>query len=171
MPKQQQITDTDKDLGLAMVNLSWLVFHGSFYILNAPWDEHSMMLFKSVPELCFIGLFAVLDKATIDHSAPLEKWHLERSALPGPLTLTSKQFERQQNVMSKHIFSQYDLDIWPTTLTYNPNLAKVKVNPHAKNQGRRSNGSSRRVQTDKRINGQTNKQTLPNVLSPLLRGR
>ena len=50
-----------------------------------------------------------------------------------PLTLTSKQVERQQN-MSKHIFSQFDLELWPTTLTYNPNLAKVKVDPHATNQ-------------------------------------
>jgi len=65
-------------------------------------------------------------------------------------------------------FSLFDLDLWPTILTYNPRLAKVKVDPHAKNQGQmvhgqRSNGSNRRAPTDKR--------TLPNVLSPLLRGR
>ncbi len=34
--------------------------------------------------------------------------------------------------MSKHIFLLFDLDLWPTTLTYNPSLAKVKVDPHAK---------------------------------------
>ena len=32
-------------------------------------------------------------------------------------------------------FLAFDLDIWPSTLTYNPNLAKVKVDPHTKNQG------------------------------------
>ena len=31
-------------------------------------------------------------------------------------------------------FSLFDLNLWPTTLTYNPRLAKVKVDPHAKNQ-------------------------------------
>jgi len=63
-------------------------------------------------------------------------------------------------------FSLFDLDLWPTTLTYNPRLAKVKVDSHAKNQGQRSNGSNRRSPTDKR----TDTQMLPNVLSPLLRG-
>ena len=47
-------------------------------------------------------------------------------------------------------FSLFDLDVWPTTLTYNPRLAKVKVDPHAKNQGQRSNGSNRRSPTVKR---------------------
>jgi len=41
------------------------------------------------------------------------------------------------------------------TLTYNPSLAKVKVNPHAKNQGQRSNGSNRRAPTDKRTDTHT----------------
>ncbi len=45
--------------------------------------------------------------------------------------------------MSKHNF-------WHLTLTYNPILAKVKVEPHAKNQGRRSNSSAVRAQTDGR---------------------
>jgi len=47
-------------------------------------------------------------------------------------------------------FSLFDL--WPTTLTYNPRLAKVKVYPHAKNQGK-----GQTVQTGERpqTNGQT----------------
>ncbi len=45
------------------------------------------------------------------------------------------------------------------TLTYNPNLAKVKVDPHTKNQGRRSNGSAVRGRTDKRTDGQTDRRT------------
>jgi len=35
------------------------------------------------------------------------------------------------------------------TLTYNPRLAKVKIDPRDKNKGQRSNGSNRRVPTDK----------------------
>ena len=37
--------------------------------------------------------------------------------------------------------------------TYNLRLAMAKVDPHAKNQGQRSNGSNRRVHTDKRTDG------------------
>ncbi len=47
-----------------------------------------------------------------------------------------------------HIFWPYDLDLWPTTLTYNPSLAKFKVYPHTKNQDHRSNGLAVRVLTD-----------------------
>jgi len=46
-------------------------------------------------------------------------------------------------------FSLFDLDLWHMTLTYNPRLTKVKVDHHAKNQGQMSNGSNRRVPTDK----------------------
>ena len=45
--------------------------------------------------------------------------------------------------------TQFFIDLWPTTLTYNPRLAKVKVDPHAKNQGQRWNGSNKRTPTDK----------------------
>ncbi len=37
-------------------------------------------------------------------------------------------------------------------------LAEVKVDPHAKNQGQMSNGSSRRAQTDKQTDKQTHRQ-------------
>ena len=52
-----------------------------------------------------------------------------------------------------HNLLPYDLDLWPTTLTYNPKVAKVKVDTHAKNQGHRSNSSNRRAQTNGRTNG------------------
>jgi len=52
-------------------------------------------------------------------------------------------------------FSLFDLDLWLTILTYNPRLAKVKVDPHAKSQGQRSNSSHRRVPTDKRTHTHT----------------
>jgi len=62
------------------------------------------------------------------------------------------QFKRES--VSKHTL--FDLDLWPTTLTYNHRLAKVKFDPHAKNQGQRSNGSTgERSQT----NGHTHTHT------------
>ena len=48
----------------------------------------------------------------------------------------------------------FDLDIWATTLTYNSNLAKVKVILHTKYQGRTSNGSAMRGGTDGQIDRQ-----------------
>jgi len=46
----------------------------------------------------------------------------------------------------------YDLDL-------NHRLANVKVNPHVKNKGQRSNCSNRRVPTDKRTDTHTHAHT------------
>ena len=62
------------------------------------------------------------------------------------------------------IFHSLTLTFDLRPLIFNPRLTKDKVDPHAKNQGQRSNGSNRRAPTDKR----TDTRTLPNVLSPLL---
>ena len=115
-------------------------------------------------------LYLAKPSTTIDHSAPVKKWHLnlqprpltltlnfDLDLWPWPLTLTSKQVKRQQNVKSKHVSNIFDLDLWPTTLTYNPRLVKVK-DPHAKNQGRRSNGSSVRALMDRQTDGRTDGQ-------------
>jgi len=71
-------------------------------------------------------------------------------------------------------FSLFDLELWLTTLTYNPKLAKVKVDPHAKNQGQTVQIGECPQQTDTHThtwtNGRTHTWMLPNVLSPLLRG-
>ncbi len=48
--------------------------------------------------------------------------------------------------MSKH-------DFWHLTLTYNLNLAKVKVNLHTKYQGHMSNGSAVRAVTGRQADG------------------
>ena len=75
-----------------------------------------------------------------------------------PWLLTSFSGRRLKNM----IF-MLGLDLWPTTLTFNPIKARVKVNLHAKNQGRRSNGLAMRAQTDRRTDTQThgtNKGTL-----------
>ncbi len=63
-----------------------------------------------------------------------------------------------KHYISKTTKSAFDLDLWPTNLTKNPMLPKVKVDPLPKNQGQRSNG---RALTDRRMDG----QMLPNVLS------
>jgi len=64
-------------------------------------------------------------------------------------------------------FSLFDLDLWPTTLTSNPRLAKVKIDPHDKNQGHRSNGSNRRAPTDKRTDTHTG--ATKRIISPTTR--
>ena len=53
---------------------------------------------------------------------------------------------------------------WPTTFTYNPRLAKVKVDPRAKDQGQWFKQESAHRQTDEHRRAHT--RTLPNVLSP-----
>ena len=112
-------------------------------------------------------LYLAKPSATIDHSAPAEKQHLELNIWPWTLTLTAKQVERQQNIMSKYVSSSFDLELWPMTLTYNPNLAKVKVNHHARNQGHRSNGSNRRAGTNKHTDKQTD--ATKRIVSPASR--
>ena len=64
----------------------------------------------------------------------------------------------------------FDLDLWPTTLTYNPRLAKVNIDPHAKNQDQKSNGSNRRA-TDKWTDTHTRTHTdaTKRVISPATR--
>jgi len=62
----------------------------------------------------------------------------------------------------KH-FSMFDLDL-------NPKLAKVKVDPHAKNQGQRSNGSNRSAPTDKQTDTHTHHTDAPKrIISPATR--
>ena len=97
-------------------------------------------VFKSVADLCFTESFAVLGKAKYQY---------------GPLRACRKTAQDRQTDPTKQ-FLPFDLEPWPTTLIYNPSLAKVKVDPHTKNQGRRSNGSDRRARTDKQTHRQTN---------------
>jgi len=52
-------------------------------------------------------------------------------------------------------------------LTYKPRLAKVKVDPHAKNEGHRSNGSNRRAPTDKRTD--THMDATKRIIAPATR--
>ncbi len=111
-------------------------------------------------------LYLAKPSAIINHYAPVEKDVMTDKGIKEHLTLTStltmaddhdlwpwpwsklKDLEmwRQNTVFG----APFDLDLWPTTLTNKPNLAKVKVN-HAKNQGCMSNGSSVRALTDRQM--------------------
>ena len=90
----------------------------------------------------------------------------------------TNQFENQllkrhQNTMTKHILLPHDKTHfttawhWPLTLTYNPSLVNVKVDPHAKNKVRRSNGWDRRGQTNGRTDGQMDATKC--IISPAMR--
>ncbi len=62
----------------------------------------------------------------INHCAPENQpWH---HLWPQPLTWTLKQ--GNCDVITR--FLAFDLDFWPMTLTYNPNLTMVKVTLHTK---------------------------------------
>jgi len=76
----------------------------------------------------------------------IRNYHWLNSASRVIISTCPHQWFKQESV-NKHTL--FDLDLWLTTLTYNPRLAKVKVDHHAKNQGQRSNGLNRRAPTDK----------------------
>ena len=78
---------------------------------------------------------------------------------PRPLTLALTQ----GNSNAKTRFLAFDLDLWPTTMTFNPNLAKVNL--HTKSQGRRSSRSAVRVETDEQTDGRYQVCYLPALRS------
>ncbi len=107
-------------------------------------------------------LFAALGKAEpLMSTATCQKFDLDLDRLPWarPLTLTLKQ----GNSEVKTRILAFDPDLWPTTLTYNPNLAKVKVDPRTRIQGHNYVKRFSRERSDGR--------TLPSTLSPSLCGR
>ncbi len=71
-------------------------------------------------------------------TSTLTFWHL---------TLTLNGVKGYRNLTSKHDLSPFDLDLWLTTLTYDPTLANVKVDRHVKNQGHVSNSSIKHTWT------------------------
>ncbi len=81
--------------------------------------------------------------------------YLARGNLQVCLTL------KQGNSDVKTRLLAFDLDLWPTTLTYNPNLVKVMVNLHTEYQGRSSNGSAVRVSADRQMDGRYQIHYLP----------
>jgi len=65
-------------------------------------------------------------------------------------------------------FSLFDLDLWPTTLTtYNPRLAKVKIDPHAKIKVKRFKQESAHRQTDEHT--RTHTDATNRIISPATR--
>ena len=75
---------------------------------------------------------------------PLWPW----PSWPWPLTTLSDTGIFNSEVKTRFWALDLDLWPWPTTLTYNLNLDKVKVDLHTINQGRRSKGSAVRGRTD-----------------------
>ncbi len=62
-------------------------------------------------------LYLAKPSTTIDHSAPVEKWHLELNLWPWPWTLTSKQVETTKC----HVKTRF-ITVWSWPLTYNLDL-------------------------------------------------
>ena len=60
-------------------------------------------------------------------------------------------------------FLSFGFDLWPTSLTYIANLAMIKVDLPAKDEGRRSNGSAVRAQTNGQTDGHYQVHYLPSV--------
>ncbi len=75
-------------------------------------------------------------------------WRHSMTSYSVTMSLNSDQTSHHSAKLLRNEILPNDLDLWPTTLTYNPSLAKVKVNSHIKNQCHRSNGSVVRVRTD-----------------------
>ncbi len=128
------------------------------------WPQHMTSTFDL--DLVPWSLILTLKQGNSDSRSRF--WHLTLTfdLRPWPLTLKQEKMMTNSNV-KQHVQSLLDLDLWPSTLTYNPNLDRVKIDPHAKDQGPRSNGSTMGAQTDKHTNG----RTLASTLSPSLRGR
>ena len=94
--------------------------------------------------------------------------HIDRCApeiwlWPWSVTLTLTL--RQWNSDVKTRYFALDLELWPTTLTYNPNIAKVKLDLHTKYQGSRSNCSGVTAMTDRQMDGRYQAHYLPASLS------
>ncbi len=131
---------------------------------QTPWTDNDFSL-----------LFAALSKAeplistaarqkltlTLTHDLDPDLW-----PWPWPLTLTLKQ----GNIEVQTQFLAFDL--WPTTLTYNPNLAKVKVDPIPKIKVVGQTVQPWEVgQTDGWMDRQADRQMDGWTWSPSLRGR
>ncbi len=78
-------------------------------------------------------------------------------AWPRHLTLTLTLKQGNSDIKTRFLA----FDLWPMTLPYNLNLAKVKVNLHTEYQGHRSNGSAMRVSTDRQTDGRYQIHYLP----------
>ena len=83
-----------------------------------------------------------------------------------PWPLTSKQGNWWQTVKSKYVHSLFDLNLWPTALTYIASLANKKY-LHANGLGGRV-VTDRRTNRDRQTNRQTDGRTTPSTLSPSL---
>ena len=86
---------------------------------NAPWDEHSMMFFKSVADLCFTGPFLYLAKPStnIDHSVSVDKRFRCESVDGQTASRSIKTTIWCQNIIFHRLTFNFDLRRWPTIPT------------------------------------------------------
>jgi len=144
------------------------------HILHS-WMEDKVIMIPFPRDICSRDIISYFCST---HDQGFFKLLTHLAVYPGPFIKTHTKMTAWTGVKDKICmgwfreckqFSLFDLDLWPTTLTYNPRLVKVKVDPHAKKQGQRSNDSNMRVPT---VNGHTHTHTHGrNVLSPLLHCR
>ncbi len=108
--------------------------------------EHSRT--SGVGNLLVLLLQNMLFDAIIWHH--MTSWHhtlMSHAVTSQAISLRwdQKSVHSAQNYVMK--FYLVTLTFWPTTLIYNPTLAKVKVNSHMESQGHSSNDSAVRVVT------------------------
>ncbi len=124
------------------------------------WKCLSVHVSPVFPKLCSPfaqKFFFVMDWETHTNSFCDLTWH--HDIIQWRHMISRPQAIKISQKPGNHIFWPCDLDLWPTTLTYNPSLAKVKVYPNTKNQGHRSNDLAVRLlthrQTERRKDGKT----------------
>ncbi len=117
------------------------VFHSWESIHENAWALTYLPLSPHDKSFCLIVLFAMMDTDTNKHISG-RYWSVELVEL---LQIHFRQ--KPEIIFSDLVTLTFDL----RPLTYNLNLAKVKVNSHTKNQGHRSNGLAVRVRTEPRL--------------------
>jgi len=98
----------------------------------------------------------------------IRNYHWLNSASRVLISICSAPVVRMGERKQTHNFSLFDFDFCPTILSYNPRLAKVKVDPHTRNQGHRSNDSSRRAPTDKQTDTHTHTDATKHTIAPAM---
>ncbi len=112
-----------------------------------------------------MSLYDVMWRHDVTLWRHVTSWRHSMTSYDVTMSLSSDQTSHHSAKLLHNEILTNDLDLWPTTLTYNPSLAKVKVNHLTKNQGHRSKGLAVRVLTH--THRHTHRKTAP-ILWPRL---
>ena len=123
-------------------------------------DNYSSLLFAALNKAEPL-IYRPLCTRNLTLTFDLDLWSLAWLLM---LTLSFDLNLKQGNSDVKWRFLALDLDLWATTLIYNPNLPKVKVSLHTKYQGPRSNRSAVRVEMDGQTDRHYQVHNLPTLL-------